>query len=277
MNARISSEQRENIAMRAGVEDGTITTEPKHEIEDEEVLSLSIQLQKQILNQLQRLVELQSQPEANAPIVYDALYNTLLQIIGLAGAAIFGAFSILGWQLAHAGNDLASESNQLAMNANELTMGGNCAAMPANLVGILDFCQSNKDLALGVCAPFTSELVYGSGVNSQIFTALNETVSQAVRGLGKCYTFGTGGPGVGGLGRCCTSDTGGPDLSEADGASLSAGVNVGVAGFGALLLVALLALRFMSYREKRRRMMSRRAKNMVSRKKTDERASAVLS
>ncbi|KAI1745637.1 hypothetical protein F4680DRAFT_109447 [Xylaria scruposa] len=129
--------------MGVGAIPGTIEG-PNAEVEDRRTPLFNIELQMQILNQLQMLVELQSQAEAKTPTVYDALHNVLLQFIGLVSAVTFGVFSILAWQVARAGNTLASQANQLALYANELTTSGNCVANSANMVEILNFCQSNK-------------------------------------------------------------------------------------------------------------------------------------
>jgi hypothetical protein len=92
-------------------------------------------IEVQILEQLKALVQLQQhQATSKEPIMTEFIWNTLLQIIALIAAALFGAFSILAWQIGRAANGLASQSNSLGSDSN-------CLGAAANWFSLFSYCQ----------------------------------------------------------------------------------------------------------------------------------------
>jgi len=124
---------------------------PKHEtLPAREGLPPAPDMQLQILEQLRTLVLLQHQSVTKPPpIVTEFVWNTLLQVLGLAAAALFGAFSILAWQIGQAANELASGANDLASRSNNLGSDGvglasraNCLEAASNWLSLVAYCQN---------------------------------------------------------------------------------------------------------------------------------------
>ncbi|KAH8660354.1 hypothetical protein BX600DRAFT_56264 [Xylariales sp. PMI_506] len=112
-------------------------------------LGMAADIQTEILEQLKILVQLQQQTISKPPIVTEFIWNTLLQVLGLIAAALFGAFSVLAWQVSQAANGMASAANDLAMQANSLGSQGNNLAAKSNCLGgvsnwlsIIAYCQN---------------------------------------------------------------------------------------------------------------------------------------
>jgi len=92
-------------------------------------------LQPHILEQLKALVQLQHQAVSKPPIVTEFVWNTLLQILGLVAAALFGAFTILSWQVGQLANGYASVANGLTLEGVDLANQANCLAGVARPIG----------------------------------------------------------------------------------------------------------------------------------------------
>ncbi|KAI0152959.1 hypothetical protein GGR57DRAFT_152864 [Xylariaceae sp. FL1272] len=194
-------------------------------------------LQAVIAGRLGTLIELQ-RAQAREPIVYETLYNVLLQVVGLLVAALFGAFSILAWQIAGAANDLAAAGNELGSAGNDMAAEANCAAASANFLSIFDFCSSADGRAFdGIC-----DVLAGTEARN----AFDSVASAAVSAVSTCLSTPTASS-------TGAAPTGGSDGSEAD-SGLTTGELAGtiIGGVvGGLVLILFLALRYLSYRAKK--------------------------
>jgi hypothetical protein len=75
------------------------------------------------------------------PIKAQFIWNTVLQILGLIAASLFGAFSILAYVVAHEGNSISLYAASLSQIANK-------ESVIANQLALLAYCQSNTFMSL---------------------------------------------------------------------------------------------------------------------------------
>ncbi|KAI1175148.1 hypothetical protein F4777DRAFT_343034 [Nemania sp. FL0916] len=142
--------------------------------EEKQMLGSSIRLQEQNLALLQILVELQ-QREPIATNTFYPSHNTLLQLVGLIFAVLFGIFSICAWQV-------ANTSNELTTTANDFANDGNCVARSSQLVDLVSFCTSNEGLGLESCKSLTS----GRTLEPEASTVIEAVISRAVSAAKSC-------------------------------------------------------------------------------------------
>ncbi|KAI1855601.1 hypothetical protein JX266_000466 [Neoarthrinium moseri] len=156
-----------------------------------EALQLEI-LQENILHQLKILVEFQGQiATAREPIASEWIYTGILEILGLALAALFGAFTVLAWQnakianeLATKANDIASDAEELAKQANNMTLKGNCLNGAATFMNILQYCQSSEDHPVESCVQLTHQFKETEASEDRFFAAMAAAILKDISG---CY------------------------------------------------------------------------------------------
>ncbi|KAF7539378.1 hypothetical protein G7054_g2169 [Neopestalotiopsis clavispora] len=204
-------------------------------------------VQLRVLQELKTLVELQKQAAPKPPVMSEFLYNFLLQIMGLALATLFGAFSILAWRvsedasrLAAQANNLTTQSNELTTQANELTTRANqlatsasCDSSADNLISIVEFCQTS---------PRSSSDLVDSFANW-----VQDTVSDVDSCFGSAAT--SGGPSA----TSASAPSPGNNTSANAGQS-TIGAIVGGVIAGLLLALILFWLKYKTYQSHMKRL-----------------------
>ncbi|KAI1870964.1 hypothetical protein JX265_006004 [Neoarthrinium moseri] len=149
-------------------------------------------LQEDILHQLKILVEFQGQiATAREPIASEWIYTGILEMLGLALAALFGAFTVLAWQnaklaneLATKANDIASDAEELAKQANNMTLKGNCLNGAATFMNILQYCQSSEDHPVESCVQLTHHFKETEASDGRFLAAMAAAIIKDISG---CY------------------------------------------------------------------------------------------
>ena len=113
----------------------------KVNLSDNAIQNLAI-AQLDTLEQVKELVATTKKISSKEPIPSEAIWNFILQILGLIAAALFGVFSVLAWKDGKAANEAGSQANQLAFKGNLLSTSQNCLAGAANRIAIHSACEA---------------------------------------------------------------------------------------------------------------------------------------